>query len=291
MIHDTPTLSKNVDENITTDTISLGLVIDTSGSMSPSKKDLIIDSKAAIDGQVNSLKNGDSLSITNFTTTAKTPFPLQQLESDRNFETATQVINDLVFSGGTNINSGILEGIQQLVDQTNARAMMVFSDGDNNTKYNPINFPKQPYPIYALQTDKTTSSKSVANMKSIASNSHLGEYYACPQPYDIAIAMGQIKSKNRFITQIENQKITIQGLDSYLTKKYITTDRKELQFTVSWEHSEKLNPMDITIDLYDPNGNSYPITHSGEGFKVIDVMNPVNGYWYFQVEKQIRIYQ
>lgn len=101
--------------------VSVVLVVDESGSMGSTK---MTSAKNSIRQFINEMGPYDRTAIVGFENTIRVH---QAMTSDR--DALLNAVNNLSARGGTYINDGISKGLDQLVGETNATAVIVFSDG------------------------------------------------------------------------------------------------------------------------------------------------------------------
>lgn len=106
--------------------VSVALVVDESGSM---YGDAIDQAKDAMRNYVNEMGPYDKTAIVGFNGNYKGTIH-QALTSNK--QDLLNAINTVRASGGTDINNGALVGVQQLLGETNATAVIIFSDGDGS---------------------------------------------------------------------------------------------------------------------------------------------------------------
>ena len=123
--------------------VSVVIVVDQSTSMKTNKR--MDKSKDAIRDFINNMGPYDRTAIVGFVGNVRVPNPTtgdttvvdstivhQTMTSDKN-RLLNAVDSILPIGGSTNIITGTYAGIQQITNESNATAVIVFSDGDNNS--------------------------------------------------------------------------------------------------------------------------------------------------------------
>jgi len=269
-------------------TVSVAVVIDTSGSMSGSGYAGItkINSKAFVSKAIH----GDKIAICNFDRSASVPFPLK-LVTDTNdtIDTAVDTINRLTFKGPrTNMRSGIDAGLTQLASETNHRGIVFLSDGYNNQGQDPLGFTKPEYPIFACAMGPRSDQRMLQRM---AAKSVNGQYYYAPKPAEMGKIYNQIKGNEPNLHGVTNQLKEMPPNDYLLIPGVISANNKRAQFSVTWTDTNLVytsgNPSStkISITLVDPQGNTSSLVpeYIGEGYVVYNLINPQAGRWSAQV--------
>ncbi|NLW31353.1 MAG: VWA domain-containing protein [Fibrobacter sp.] len=111
--------------------VSVALVIDRSGSMSGQR---IIDAKNAAKQYIKTMTPLDRCAIVSFNSSVTVDQPIT---SDTILLNAA--INGISATGGTAIKDGTYSGVSQLINETNARNVIVFSDGSDGGNNYTIN--------------------------------------------------------------------------------------------------------------------------------------------------------
>lgn len=111
--------------------VNASIVVDISGSMSGQK---IESAREALRRFVNSLNNGDYLSIVLFDNEARVALPATCLTNDR--DRIYSIIRKIEAGGSTNLNAGMMLGYKQAIlnhsDRVNSRIILL-TDGETNT--------------------------------------------------------------------------------------------------------------------------------------------------------------
>jgi VWFA-related protein len=164
--------------------ISVALVIDVSGSMGSSG---MAQAKQAALIFVSNMSNFDRASIIKFASNATV---VQSMTSNK--ELLNNAINSLSHGGWTAMYDGFYLGLQQLAPEPGTKALIGFTDGDNNAgSYNQssvINYANQlNVPIYAIGVGSAyaTPLQQMANATG-------GSYYYAPNPSQIGAIYEQI---------------------------------------------------------------------------------------------------
>lgn len=109
--------------------VSLSCVLDRSGSMSGQKITLL---KRSTQFLVNQLQSGDYLGVVSYSSEATVDIPLSAVSAS-NKGGFSESIDSIVARGGTNLASGLFEGIDQQVDAdiagTIIKSVILFTDG------------------------------------------------------------------------------------------------------------------------------------------------------------------
>lgn len=272
----------------TNQTISAALILDTSGSMSHYQYVDItkIDSKAFI----SCLRQGDQIAICNYDTNGHTPFPLAEVTDSNNVITdATNVVQNLSFHGrSTNIASGLTQGIDQLKNETNSRALVLLSDGYNNAGPGPLSVPPPNYPIFSCAMGPNSDQNL---MQQIAAKTPNGQYYYAPKVVDMMKIYNQIRALNPQTQGVANELKSISPQNYQLVPATIAQGNSEAQFVVAWTNTALSytagNPTStqLSITLVDPNLNTtnYEPVFIGSGYVVYNLHQPLAGTWQAQV--------
>jgi VWFA-related protein len=164
--------------------ISVALVIDVSGSMGSSG---MVYAKQAALTFVSNMSNFDRAAIIKFSYGASI---VQGMTSNKTL--LTNAINSLSHGGSTAMYDGFYLGLQQLAPESGTKALIGFTDGDNNAgSYNQssvINYANQlNVPIYAIGV----GSAYATPLQQMASATG-GSYYYAPNPSQIGTIYEQI---------------------------------------------------------------------------------------------------
>ena len=167
--------------------VSVALVIDRSGSMSTT---MMNDAKNAARQYVRTMGPLDRSAIITFHTTANVE---QAITSDTSL--LISAINNIVVDDMTAILNGTILGLQQLSNETNTRAVIVFSDGLDNystiSQASVINYAREHNTtIYSIGI----GSSADRNVLGALADSTGGYYTAAPSAADLARIYAQIKS-------------------------------------------------------------------------------------------------
>lgn len=167
--------------------VSVALVIDRSGSMSTT---MMNDAKNAAKQYVRTMGPLDRSAIVSF---ESTPSVDQTITSDTGL--LISAIDRISASGGTYIISATLMGLNQLTNETNTRAVIVFSDGENGSSdvslQSAINLARQNnITIYSIGIG-TYADRTVLGA---LADSTGGYYTAAPSAAQLAQIYAQIKS-------------------------------------------------------------------------------------------------
>lgn len=164
----------------------LNFVVDVSGSMSGTR---INTAKQALNGFVGALAKDDRASITRFVSTAYT---ITNFTSDKDI--LYKAVSNLYASGGTNVNSGLVEAVNNfsgIEDSTNTKVIVLICDGDVNYVQSTIDSCKNfGIKIYAVNVGASSSSSL---LKKMAEETE-GEYYYCPTADSIKPVLGSIQN-------------------------------------------------------------------------------------------------
>ena len=109
--------------------VSVALVVDESGSMDNNNR--MENAKKAIRQFINEMGPYDRTAIVGFTG-GSNAYVRQAMTSDKSL--LLKATDRLDATGGTNINTGAKLGVDQVVGETNPTAVILFSDGDNDTE-------------------------------------------------------------------------------------------------------------------------------------------------------------
>jgi subtilisin family serine protease len=135
----------------TAGTASLALIIDDSGSMNGQK---IYNAKRAGNETVALLNDEEFAAVVGFDSSARTDFPLSQVESNRS--AMRRSIGKLEAGGGTNIGDALRVGRTELgkTPQSTTQAAILLSDGINNGRIDPVqeaqNYGNDGIPVYTI---------------------------------------------------------------------------------------------------------------------------------------------
>ena len=160
--------------------ISVSLVIDRSGSMGA---DGMQDAKDAANEFVDNMTDLDRAAIVSFESVVTVDQPMT---SDKNL--LHNAINSLTYGGGTAMYDGIYEGLVQCAGETGIKAVIAFTDGDENSSVyhnetDVINYANTiNCPIYTIGVG---SYLNPTPLQTLASSTG-GDYYYAPSSEDIA---------------------------------------------------------------------------------------------------------
>ena len=163
---------------------SVTLVIDTSGSMSGTA---VQQAVSAAQAYINSMSQQDRCAIVAF---ADGPRVVQSMTGDQTL--LSNAVSSLTGSGGTSILSGANLGVAQLLQETNSRAVIIFSDGQGAGSPpidSVINFARHNnITIYSIGIGSATEDP----LKSLADSTG-GTFTTAPSASELAAIYAQIK--------------------------------------------------------------------------------------------------
>ena len=268
--------------------ISVALVIDTSGSMTGNNYVDItkIDSKAF----VNCVRQGDKIAICHYDEKGTTPYPLAEVTNTNSvIEDAVRIIQNLVFDGwSTNIAAGLSQGKSQIRSEAVSKGIVLLSDGYNNSGPGPLTELPLDYPIFSCAMGPH-SDKDL--MQQIAAKTTNGQYYYAPKVVDMMKIYNQIRALNPLTQGVANNLKSITPDNYELVPATIAQGNSEAQFVIAWTDTSLKytsgNPTstDLSITLVDPNMSTtnHKPTYIGEGYVVFNVHQPMVGTWQVQV--------
>ncbi len=168
--------------------VSVVLVVDESGSMSGTK---IMEAKESIRTFIKEMGPYDRTAIVGFDGSSATVH--QAMTSDQTV--LLSAVNNLAATGGTNICTGALLGVQQVIGETNPTSVIVFSDGDNG--YESVSYSQ--VVALALSVNTTIYSIGIGNtytnpLLNLAEGTG-GSYTYAPTAAELASIYAQIRSE------------------------------------------------------------------------------------------------
>lgn len=266
-------------------------VIDTSASMTYNGYVDITkrDSKAF----VSYAREGDGLAIVNYDVNAHSAYPSTSSLAivDANLTqaiAAANAIDGLSFNGNaTAIGNGIIQGKTFLDSAAAPKAMVLLSDGYQNSGPNPLSV----LPNYPIYTCAMGPNADIALMQNIASGTG-GSYYNSPYPSTMMFIYNEIRSLPTFVQSIQNKQNNILPQSYAMVPATFAADNSGGQFGIVWDdknlsYTSSPNPTatQISITLVTPTGVIFAAQPQiiGEGYVVFNIPNPVEGLWYAQV--------
>ena len=218
--------------------VSVALVIDRSGSMSS----LITDAKNAAKMFVRSMGPLDRCAIVTFETGARVE---QSITSDTSL--LISAIDGITLTGMTAITLGTAKGIEQLINETNTRTVIVFSDGLQNESTISV-----PATIDSAQKNNVTiygigigASADETILRQLSENT--GGYYShSPTAAGLAQLYAQIKSdvESQYILCYQSPDIIFNG-DTHEVVLSVNLNSYTDNDTVYWD--ENNSPPSITL--------------------------------------------
>lgn len=164
--------------------ISVALVIDVSGSMGSSG---MAWAKQAALTFVSNMSNFDRAAIIKFASNASV---VQTMTSNKTL--LTNAINSLSHGGGTAMYDGFYLGLQQLAPESGTKALIGFTDGNNNAGSHNLNSVVN----YAIQLSAPIFAIGVGSANATPlqqmANATGGSYYYAPNPSQIGAIYEQI---------------------------------------------------------------------------------------------------
>jgi hypothetical protein len=274
-----------------TDSANVVPIIDTSNSMT--FNGYVAITKRSSKAFVSYAQPGDGLAVVNYDSTARTTYSAGSSLAtvDQNLSqaiAAANAIEALTFTGSaTAIGSGLIAAATFLDPATTPKAMILLSDGYQNTGPNPLdNLPA--YPVYSCAMGPNAD---ITLMQQIATQTG-GVYYNAPYPSTMMFIYNEIRSQPTFVQSILNKQNNILPNGYALVPATVAADNAGGQFGIVWDdaalsYTASANPTStqIGITIVQPNGQIYPIAPSivGDGYVIFNVPNPTDGIWYAQV--------
>lgn len=269
------------------ETAKVALVLDTSNSMTYyNYKDVtVIDSKAFL----SCFKSGDSISISNYSTKASTPFPLKTITDDQVINNAVDCVEKLSFTGSsTAIGLGLKAGMDQLKNITGNRGLVLLSDGYQNSGLDPLSLEIAPYPIYACAMGQQANHTL---LEKISKNSTGGKYYYAPKAYNMSLIYNDIRGLEPNIFSVVNEVKEVKPLDYCIIPATISEYNEIAQIVVTWtnlklEYSSG-NPDNkhLSISIVRPDNIEVPVVPHfvDKGYVIFYIDKPMVGEWKVQI--------
>ncbi len=165
----------------TNDPLTVGMVIDRSGSMSGQP---LQDAKTAANIFVNQMAANDRAAVISFSNTVIVD---QAFTSDKAL--LTQTINALIAGGGTAIYDALIEAVRQMDTQTGRKAILLLTDGEDvsssATLQQAISAAVQSgVPVFTIGLGLTSGSLAEQSLQQIATSTS-GRYYFAPNSSDL----------------------------------------------------------------------------------------------------------
>ena len=262
-------------------TIDVAVIIDSSGSMFDN--DPANMRKAAAKVFIGAMVSGDMLTVVDFDSGARVPFPLQALMNDRSAPLAA--VDTIDSSGGTNIGLGLQTGYDQLVTSpnTNPKAAIMLTDGDGNYINQAQLYKDKGWPVFTIGLGNGVKE---ALLRQIASETG-GQYFHLTNPNQLtqiyfaiqaAVTGSDIVVETAFVME-QGQSATIPAA--------INDGQNTANFVVNWPGSR------VDTTLVDPNGrvitpdtaqNDPTIYHAkGATYEIYRIPNPPAGQWQIEL--------
>jgi von Willebrand factor type A domain len=263
-------------------------IIDTSNSMTTNG--YVAITVRAASAFVSYARPGDGLGVVNYDVGGNVTFGFATVDQNLTQPAAAAAaIAGLRFTGGwTAIGSGLQTGEGMLNSQATPKALVLLSDGYNNSGPDPLTVLPVGYPVYSCAMGPNAD---ITLMQQIASRTS-GLYYNAPYPSTMMFIFNQIRGIPASVQTVANRldSIPVQGYQ--MIPATISGSNSGSQFGVVWDnnnlsYTSGSNPTasQISITLVDPSGGINPIApvRVGAGYVVFDIPNPVVGTWYVQV--------
>ncbi|MBN1576827.1 MAG: VWA domain-containing protein, partial [Chitinispirillaceae bacterium] len=229
---------------------SVCLVIDKSGSMSGTPMAQAI---AAAQTYINSMNPLDRCAIVAFESTASL---VQGMTSDK--AALNSAVSGLIGTGGTDILAGTNLGIAQLVQETNPRSVIVFSDGQGASSP-----PLDSVIRFARNNDVTIysigiGSASTSPLRELADSTG-GYFVTAPTAAELAEIYDKIKRdvEARYILCYETPDTIFNG-DTHTVVVSVTLNNKTSRDTTVWDESNKPPVVTLTSATQALIGNNQP---------------------------------
>jgi sugar lactone lactonase YvrE len=245
-------------EGLAVEPVAIGLVLDTSGSMSQSSGALpkIERLHQAADLATDLLAGAgiNELSVTRFSSAATVPFARATLTS-ANVAAAQQSIDALTAAGSTSIGGGLQASLADLsATMLTRRHLLVMTDGMENTAPMIANVP-----IPAGTTVYTVGLGlpqfvDAAKLETLASRN--GGYFQVTDGDDLLLAKFFVQIYSDVIGQqvATDPPVAFRPKHTREFPVWITRDDRELTAVVAWEHAGAA----FDVELVDPRGRSVP---------------------------------
>jgi uncharacterized protein YegL len=260
---------------------SIVTVIDTSGSMSGSS---LTSAKNASKQFVDKMEVEDQIGVVRYSSSASTAYNLTQITGPAEKNAAKVAIDGLSASGSTSIGSGVQQAYSELdnADKTGALAMVVMSDGLQNTDPEPISVinanKDKDVVIYTVGFGSNADAALLSRMASMTG----GAYYSATganiqQIYD--------KIKNSMTNWASTNPATQRIIPSEMAVHSISVERltQEISFTIDWAGS------DLDLSLIAPDGTVIDRTTAasdpnveftiGDTYEFVNIKLPAAGTW------------
>ncbi|MFP4681471.1 MAG: VWA domain-containing protein [Chitinispirillaceae bacterium] len=241
--------------------VSIALVIDRSGSMGTSQMDYAKESARSF---INSMAPLDKAAILSFSTTATVDCALT---SDK--DSLLAAVDQISSGGNTNIGGAAYHGLEQLLAETNSKAVIVFSDGNENstthTTDQVVGLAKDnSIPIYSIGVGSAVDSSQV--LKPIADSTG-GYYRSSPDASGLADIYAQIKTdlEAQYVFCYRSDDEVFNG-DQHEVILQIDHNSATVEDTAYWDESNSFPTVELTEETLDMIGvnqsQSDPITIS-----------------------------
>ncbi|MFP4164947.1 MAG: VWA domain-containing protein, partial [Chitinispirillaceae bacterium] len=241
--------------------VSIALVIDRSGSMGTSQMDYAKESARSF---INSMAPLDKAAILSFSTTATVDCALT---SDK--DSLLAAVDQISSGGNTNIGGAAYHGLEQLLAETNSKAVIVFSDGNENstthTTDQVVGLAKDnSIPIYSIGVGSAVDSSQV--LKPIADSTG-GYYRSSPDASGLADIYAQIKTdlEAQYVFCYRSDDEVFNG-DQHEVILQVDHNSATVEDTAYWDESNSFPTVELTEETLDMIGvnqsQSDPITIS-----------------------------
>jgi len=255
----------------------IALVLDRSGSMG--FYNYIGPAKNASKNFVNLLQLGDGVSVTSFSSWARTDFPFTRIQSESDRDAARNAINAISAGGGTNIGVGINDALDELPTNTGeTQGIVLLSDGFGSIGNSLSNVPEN-VNIYTIALGPNSDQNLLNNVATQTG----GFFRISPTESELQGVYDDIRTQITGQQTIASTSGTINQDQETSSTAQVDASTVQAFFSVLWPGS------DIDLTLENPNGQlidpgvaaSNPqITFSSGGtFETYTVNNPVPGTW------------
>lgn len=278
--------------------VTVGLVIDTSGSMSNNGyvANTVIDSKAFVS---MALQPGDQFTVVQYSTSGANVYPatgtsLATVDAQLTVPAAAATaIQNLTFDGWstniTNANGGV-PFAASFISSTDDAALVLLTDGYQNDGSNPPALPS--YPVYVCGMGANVDTTFLQNIATQTG----GTYYTIPYVSTMMQIYNEIRGNATTFANVQliaNQLQPCPPLNFLYLPVTVDDTATVAEFAVTWDNpsytytsSAQPTGNQVSITLVDPSGNVVATTPVviGEGYVVFQVSSPATGGWNTQIE-------
>lgn len=227
------------------------LVVDESGSMSGTE---IEEARKSMQQFVDGMGPEDKAAIVGFESSARL---IQKMTSNK--DSLSKAIKNVHASGGTSINNGAYMGLEQIKGETNATAVIIFSDGAGKGSYSNEEIIKKALNLQTTIYSICIGANTIDPLKYIAEGTG-GTYVSAPTSAELATIYNDIRKnvQSRYVICYESPDGELNG-DTHeviISTSFLNKIGKD---TAYWNEDFMPPVVKLTPETWDMVGVSQPV--------------------------------